>query len=86
MMTKIRYLMDVYPDTVFSSAPVMGHRGNDVTGYGRKIRTDTMARFNNRDHRVYVICYSNCGSSYVLCGGESLYLRDYDLQRIEVNA
>ena len=48
--------------------------GADRTGYGRKIRTSWELRINKRWHRIYVVCYSNAGSSYVLIAGKPHYL------------
>jgi hypothetical protein len=40
------------------------------TGYGRKIPTELMVRLpgNSRWRRVYVCCFSNAGTAYVLQG------------------
>lgn len=41
-----------------------------ATGYGSKIPTIYMVKFNNRWHRVYVAIFSNAGTSYILVDGE----------------
>lgn len=41
-----------------------------VTGYGAKIPTRYMLRYNTkRWHRVYMMQYGNAGSAYILVGG-----------------
>lgn len=57
-----------------------------VSGYGNKLPTSWMLQlarpmkpgqsFTRRWHRVYVICYSNSGSAYVLVGGKRKFLND----------
>lgn len=59
-----------------------------VSGYGNKLPTSWMLRlaipdamkpgqgFTRRWHRVYVICYSNAGSAYVLVRGKRKFLSD----------
>lgn len=45
-----------------------------VTGYGRKIPTRYMLKIAGRWHRVYAMLYANSGSTYVLKGGQELFL------------
>jgi len=40
--------------------------GYDASGYGRKIPTRHMIRYAGRWRRVYVMCYSNSGTAYVI--------------------
>lgn len=40
-----------------------------ATGYGSKLPTRYMVRFNNRWYRVYSVCYSNVSTEYVLIDG-----------------
>ena len=55
-------------------------RGNPrnpyVEGYGAKIPTRYMIKYGYPRiwHRVYVICYSNAGSAYILYRGKRLFL------------
>lgn len=35
------------------------------SGYGRRIPTRWMVRYNGRDRRVYACCYSNAATYYV---------------------
>lgn len=49
-------------------APMPHHRAGlmyTATGYGRRIPTRTMVRFNGKWRRVYVCCYSNSGTAYI---------------------
>ncbi len=49
--------------------------GRDPSGYGRKIPTRYRLRMaDGRTRRVYVVCYSNSGTSYVVVNGEPAYL------------
>lgn len=43
-----------------------------ATGYGNKLPTRYMVRYNNRLYRVYSICYSNVSTEYVLIEGEKV--------------
>ena len=45
-----------------------------VSGYGSRIPTRHMIRYEGRMRRVYVACYGNSGSAYIIVNGESLYL------------
>lgn len=67
------------------------------TGYGRKIRTEYELRCRGpleapngagahfRTRRVYVACYGNVGSAYVLIGGVAHYLTP-DVERLMIQA
>ena len=55
-------------------------RGQSPSGYGRKIPSDYMVRLDGRLHRVYVVCFSNSGSHYIVRAGKTLYLHDYELE------
>jgi len=44
------------------------HKNNlayTATGYGRKLPTEYMIKYNNRWYRVYACCYSNVASYYI---------------------
>lgn len=60
---------------MFGTAP-----GQGVHGYGSKISTDYMIRFNKRTYRVYNMCYSNVDSLYI----NSLYIK-MGKQKVFVN-
>ena len=51
-----------------------------ATGYGRKIPSTRMIRLQGEKiwRRVYVVCYSNAGTSYVVIQGKPRYIRDCD--------
>jgi hypothetical protein len=70
------------PDSVVATKRTIAPRNRSVTGYGSKIPTSLMLQLpseqGNRWHRVYVICYSNIGTAYVLVNGEPIYLGSYD--------
>lgn len=48
--------------------------GQTVSGYGPKIPTSAMVRYDGRWHRVYVMVYSNSGTAYIVKGGKNLIL------------
>lgn len=49
------------------------------TGYGSKIPSSWELQLaDHRWRRVYVVCYSNSGSAYVLTAAGPLYLGGYD--------
>lgn len=45
-----------------------------ASGYGPKIPTRHMFRYEGRMRRVYVACYGNSGSAYIVVNGASMYL------------
>lgn len=49
-----------------------------ATGYGSKIPTQYMVKYNNRWHRVYCRIYSNSGSLYIISGGEQVRVTEYN--------
>jgi hypothetical protein len=48
--------------------------GRNADGYGRKIPTNKKVKYLGRWRRVYVVCFSNSGSAYIVVRGKSLYL------------
>ena len=52
-----------------------------MSGYGSKISTDRMVRFDGEHtlYRVYCVCWSNCGSHYIVRHGRTLYFKSTDL-------
>lgn len=52
-------------------------RSYTATGYGNKLPSRYMVRFNSRWYRVYSICYSNVSSEYVIIGGERVTVTTY---------
>lgn len=53
--------------------------GQGDDGYGRKITTEIMLRFEgeSRKYRVYATCFSNVASHWVIRKGVKLWLRDH---------
>lgn len=41
-----------------------------ATGYGSKLVTSKMLRYNGIWHRIYCMCYSNSGTNYILVKGK----------------
>lgn len=51
-----------------------------ATGYGKRIATATMVKFNGKWRRVYCCIFSNVGTCYIgklSTVGENLIVRDY---------
>lgn len=57
---------------------------HSATGYGAKIPLRYMLKIAERWHRVYMICYSNSGTAYVLKGGKRLILETSTEHRIDM--
>lgn len=54
----------------------------NVNGYGSKLPTRYMFRYEGRMRRVYMVIYGNGGSPYIVVKGECLYLdtdTEYDI-------
>lgn len=67
----------------WKDAPLWFHvRGLSETasGYGRKLTSTRMIRIHSetRWRRVYIVCFSNAGTAYVLVQRQPRYLRDTD--------
>lgn len=45
-----------------------------ATGYGPKIPTDYLIKYEGRWRRVYVMVYSNSGSAYIIVNGAEVFL------------
>lgn len=54
-----------------------------ANGYGAKIPTSGWVRYGTRWHRVYVMCWSNQGTAYILTGGQRLVVDDATQERIK---
>ena len=48
--------------------------GQDDEGYGDKITSDKQVLVNNRWYRVYVTCYGNASSSWIMYQGSKRFL------------
>jgi hypothetical protein len=46
-----------------------------ATGYGRKIPTSRMVKWNNRWRRVYCCIFSNSGTCYITAGKDWIVIR-----------
>ena len=51
-----------------------------ATGYGNKLPTRHKVKCSdNRTRRMYAICHSNSASYYIIVGGETLFIKDWDI-------
>lgn len=57
------YLSDISPSDLREDA--IAPRNPYRTGYGRKIPTGRMIRWNGKWRRIYVCCFSNSGTAYI---------------------
>ena len=56
--------------------------GTTRTGYGPKLATSWLVLLDSkRWHRVYVMCWSNSGTAYVLERGEKLIVDSYAIEQ-----
>jgi hypothetical protein len=46
-----------------------------ATGYGKKLNSGKKVRFNGRTYRIYIYCFSNVGTAYIISKGKPLVLR-----------
>ena len=63
-------------------APLWWHKAGlqqTATGYGGKLTTPYKTLFRGRYYRVYVMCYGNGGTSYIIVKGKGLVLRNDQL-------
>ena len=56
--------------------------GRNADGYGGKIPTRHMLRYAGKWRRVYVMCYSNSGTAYVIVKGAVTVLDTYTEYRL----
>ncbi len=54
-------------------------RNRSRSGYGSKLPTAHMLRVAKRWHRVYVVCWANSGTAYIVKGGRPHYIATGDL-------
>ncbi len=54
-------------------------RWRSRSGYGSKLPTSYELRIAGRWHRVYMVCWSNSGTAYVLRKGEPHYIATGEL-------
>ena len=73
-------------DTLITEARITDAPFNrSVTGYGGKIPTRYMLRYEGRWHRVYMMQYGNSGTPYIKHKGEDLVLSihaEHEIQRM----
>ena len=50
-----------------------------ATGYGSKIPTEYMVKYNNRWYRVYCAIYSNNGTLYIISNGNKIKVTEYSI-------
>ena len=43
-----------------------------ASGYGNKLVTSKMIKYNNKWYRIYCYCYSNSGTAYIISKGKTL--------------
>lgn len=72
--SKYEYIRNVAPEDIRSTGTP--NYGGTVSGYGGKLPTSKMIRLGKRWYRVYVACYSNCGSAYIIQNGLRCLLSD----------
>jgi hypothetical protein len=72
---QIDYIEECLPEVY---APLWWHEkglSQTASGYGKKLTSPTKVKYNGKLYRVYVICYSNSGSSYIVVKGNKMFLR-----------
>jgi len=84
MTTTIQYVDSIGPYTLRRSMPKGARRtmwgtfypGQGADGYGRKISTDIVLRFEGetRPRRVYATCFSNAATHWIVYKGATYYL------------
>lgn len=58
-------------------APMWWHKrylSETASGYGRRLNSGLKIHFNGRLYRIYVTCFSNAGTSWFKCKGETIYV------------
>ena len=63
----------------FVDSPLWWHKlglSQTASGYGGKLTSRYKTQFNGRLYRVYVMCYGNAGSAYIIVKGVRLFLRN----------
>ena len=67
--------IDINKEGVYS--PLRHHRlglTETATGYGSKLRTPYVVRYEGRTRRVYAICYGNAASMYIVVNKRQLFI------------
>lgn len=58
-------------------APMWFHKlglSETASGYGRKLNSGRKICFNGREYRIYTTIFSNAGTSWFKCKGETIYV------------
>lgn len=58
-------------------------KGQDEMGYGQKIHSDYSIRFQGRIHKVYITCFSNVSSWWVMSHGQKYHCEDIVQQYVD---
>jgi hypothetical protein len=73
----MEYLAEPY---TFEDKPLWWHKAGltqTQTGYGKRLTSSLVVRLaDGRTRRVYITCYSNAGSGWVVLDGRTQYVRD----------
>lgn len=73
--SKFEYIRELAPEDIRQTE--LPRYGGTVSGYGGKLPTSRMIRLaDKRWRRVYVACYSNAGSAYIIWNGMNVLLSD----------
>jgi hypothetical protein len=65
-------------DTEIKDAPMWYHKrglSQTASGYGKKLNTGKMAKYNNKWYRLYCCIFSNIGTCYIISKGKELIYR-----------
>ena len=63
----------------FKYDPLWWHKkslSQTASGYGGKLTSPYKTWYNGKWYRVYIMCYSNCGTAYISVKGQRLILRN----------
>jgi len=52
-------------------------RQQTASGYGSRLNSGYTVKHNGRTYRIYTVCWSNCGTSYITTKTGRLYVRWY---------
>ena len=75
MNNNLKYLPD---NTEIKEYPLWYHKQGltqTASGYGKKLATSKIVKYNNKWYRLYACIYSNNGTCYIISKGKTLILR-----------